>query len=248
MAYTPPSGDNILIDLAGAYVPPDGDNIDIDLGDSNLVTISLVPFIEIEQLSLTPVVGQQIVSLAPFIEIDQFSLRPSLRLHLAPFVEIEQLSLDVSYQQTVVHLAPFVEIGQFSLRPSLRLHLAPFVEIEQLSLDWKISLRKLWALVGGIGTGRKFLVSQNLEIQKRIVMRNSLIAAVNRSWAMKNTLSDASIHAAWAITNELTETDTVSRSWAMKNTIGDYTPSGGPGDFWGQGPVVHRPGSRGGYE
>jgi hypothetical protein len=41
MAYTPPEGDNVILNLTGFYTPPDGDNIVLDLQSNPFVTDNL---------------------------------------------------------------------------------------------------------------------------------------------------------------------------------------------------------------
>jgi len=234
-------------------------------------TVTLPAFIEIEQFSLIPVAAKTInlppfveveglrgfplkyKSLAPFVGIQSLDLSHNLTkiINLTPFVEVDQLDL-TPVPDRVILLDPFVEIDQFSLvQISTKvINLPPFVEIEKHSLAWRTitPFTAAWAIKSSLEAGKYFILLGGHEVGKHFALINTICGEISPAWAIKNILGEAAVTAAWAIKNEIVDTDSVTAVWVMKNTIGNYSVPGGPGDFWGQGPVVHRAGSMGGYE
>jgi len=222
----------------------------LDLTPVAAKTVNLPAFVEIESLQGFPL---KYKSLAPFVGVQSLDLSQNITkiVNLPAFVEIETLDLTPAPDRVVL-LAPFVEIDQLALvQISTRaIALLPFVEVDRLSLAWRTitPFTAAWAIKSSLEAGKYFILPGGFEAEKHFALINTICGEITPAWAIKNTLGEAAVTAAWAIKNEIVDTDSVTAVWAMKNTIGNYSTPGGPGDFWGQGPVVHRPGSRGGYE
>lgn len=110
------------------------------------------------------------------------------------------------------------------------------------------TIRPSWGFISSLNTGKHFAIPVNIGLNRDWVFFNELSASpVYAAWGIGNRLSMAALNPAWAVENELIDSDYVQKEWVFKTTIGtdELAPVY---EFFGQGPVIHREGSHGGYE
>ncbi len=202
-----------------------------DLGVPEGPFLRAAPFLERDLLSAN-FIAAKVLSAASLEEIEALSTRlggPYI-LQAEPLLDGESLSA------TIVGVP-------------VSLAAAPFFESESLfsSVQPSVFTESSVGLLNSIETGQCFLMPCGAEAVKLISAINTIGGQAVTSWGLLNTLSGPPVNVSFGLLNELTERETASASWGVLATIGDYASPDGPGSFWGQGPVVHKAGSRGGY-
>ncbi len=172
------------------------------------------------------------LSASPLVEAEALSAEiggPYI-LQAEPLLDGESLSAAISGVPVSLVAAPFFE-SEFLFS---RVQPAEYTSVEV-------------GFLNSIETGQCVLMPYGSEAVKLISAINTIGGQAVTSWGLLNTLSGPPVNVSFGLLNELTERETASASWGVLATIGDYANPDGPGSFWGQGPVVHKAGSRGGY-
>ena len=294
MAYLPPNGNNIELEISGNYSPPPGNAIQLNLG--NEPDIIIVPkFIEVLKFNTTPTpLFGATVFVPKFIEVlllnsiniistNRLSVplfREVLKLDIVPLIHYnpisvplfrEVLKLDISIDISrkllvpkfkevlklsaeptdwiIIELPTFKEkIGNFNLWIPTMIYPKKFKESLGLVITPKIITNIIFTIKNSLNVGSNFIIVNPISLTKDFIFKNSLNKSLQEiNWIIKNRITDMSINPTWSIKNKIDDKDSIECTWIIKNIIGENDLQG-TYSFYGNGPVIHKEGSHGGFE
>jgi len=186
---------------------------------------------------------------APLTEVDSLSSTITSSVFVgSPFKESSSFSSHSLYGMAIDN-TEFIESGTLtsSVYAAYIAKGEPFVESDFLSSSVRIRIHSVIAVTNKLLVGAICAIVNALDMAFNLVSWNSIDSELNSSIAFTNVLSEAQVHSIMAFVNRLETVDKITSTIAITNAVGESDLKARH-SFWGQGPVVHREGSHGGYE